>query len=280
MSAPVLEVSGVGKTFGGLAAVSDFRLRLEEGDLQALIGPNGAGKTTCFNLLTGVYQPDTGTIRLGGLEIAGKKPYQIAAAGMSRTFQNIRLFANLSVVDNVRVACHLRAKHTTAAALLRTPSHYAAERDMTAQAMRLLEIFGLASRASEPAASLPYGDQRRLEIARAIATRPKVLLLAPRRPRRLAERTAPRRRRPRRQHRADRAADNVRTGVDAVPRQPVRRHGDQRDRRHRGSGPVTRRAPRRRWAIALPIARKVGTGAGSYPDRAGVWPDERPEAVA
>ncbi len=173
----VLEVAGVSKTFGGLAAVSDFRLRLEEGDLQALIGPNGAGKTTCFNLLTGVYRPDAGIVRLSGQEITGKKPYQIAAAGMSRTFQNIRLFANLSVLDNVRVACHLRAKHTTAAAIFRTPSHYAAERDMTAQAMRLLEIFGLAGRAEEPSASLPYGDQRRLEIARAIATRPKVLLL-------------------------------------------------------------------------------------------------------
>ncbi|MEZ0312104.1 MAG: ABC transporter ATP-binding protein [Myxococcota bacterium] len=177
MSAPVLEVAGVSKTFGGLAAVSEFRLSLAEGDLQALIGPNGAGKTTCFNLLTGVYQPDAGTIRLGGQEITGRKPYQIAAAGMSRTFQNIRLFASLSVVDNVRVACHPRAKHTMAAAILRTPSHYAAERDMTAQAMRLLEIFGLANRANEPAASLPYGDQRRLEIARAVATRPKVLLL-------------------------------------------------------------------------------------------------------
>ena len=173
----VLEVSGVSKSFGGLAAVSELRLRLDEGDLQALIGPNGAGKTTCFNLLTGVYRPDAGSIRLSGQDITGKKPYQIAAAGMSRTFQNIRLFANLSVIDNVRVACHLRAKHTTAAAIFRTASHYAAEREMTAQAMKLLEIFGLAGRADAPAASLPYGDQRRLEIARAIATQPKVLLL-------------------------------------------------------------------------------------------------------
>ncbi len=177
MSAPVLDVTGVSKTFGGLAAVSDFRLQLAEGDLQALIGPNGAGKTTCFNLLTGVYRPDSGSIRLGGQELIGKKPYQIAAAGICRTFQNIRLFANLSVIDNVRVACHLRASHTTAAAIFRTASHDAAERDMTAQATRLLDMFGLAGRADEPAASLPYGDQRRLEIARAIATRPKVLLL-------------------------------------------------------------------------------------------------------
>jgi branched-chain amino acid transport system ATP-binding protein len=172
-----LWVQGVSKSFGGLAAVSDFKLELTEGSLQALIGPNGAGKTTCFNLLTGVYAPDAGSIRLGGHEMIGKKTYQIAAAGMSRTFQNIRLFGNLSVVDNVRVACHLRARHTTAAAVLRLPSHYAAERAMTEQAMRLLEIFGLAKRAAEPAASLPYGDQRRLEIARALATGPKVLLL-------------------------------------------------------------------------------------------------------
>ncbi len=173
----VLDVQGVSKTFGGLAAVSDLRLQLEEGDLQALIGPNGAGKTTCFNLLTGVYAPDGGSIRLSGQELIGRKPYQIAAAGMSRTFQNIRLFGNLSVIDNVLVACHLRAAHGMAAAILRLPSHYAAEREMRAQAMRLLEIFGLAGRAGDQAASLPYGDQRRLEIARAIATRPKVLLL-------------------------------------------------------------------------------------------------------
>lgn len=173
----MLRVDGVSKAFGGLKAVSGFKLELAEGDLQALIGPNGAGKTTCFNLLTGVYRPDSGSIQLAGDEMIGRKPYQIAAAGMSRTFQNIRLFANLSVIDNVRVACHLRTKHTTLAAILRTPAHHAAEREITRHAMRLLDIFGLASRANEPSASLPYGDQRRLEIARAIATKPKVLLL-------------------------------------------------------------------------------------------------------
>jgi branched-chain amino acid transport system ATP-binding protein len=173
----VLEANGLSLAFGGLKAVNDFRLSLMPGDLQGLIGPNGAGKTTVFNLLTGVYSPDVGDIRLGGQDITGKKPFQIAAYGMARTFQNIRLFGDLTVLDNVRVACHLRAHHTMAQAILATPVHRGAEAAMLETAMRLLDIFGLASRHDELAKNLPYGYQRRLEIARAIATVPKVLLL-------------------------------------------------------------------------------------------------------
>ncbi len=177
MTAAALEVTGVSKAFGGLKAVSDFKLTLEKGDLQGLIGPNGAGKTTVFNLLTGVYQPDSGEVRLHGESILGKKPYLIAAAGMARTFQNIRLFADLTVLDNVRIACHLRAHHNTASAILRTPAHLGAEAAILQRSTRLLEIFKLDHRAHEASRSLPYGDQRRLEIARAIATGCSVLLL-------------------------------------------------------------------------------------------------------
>ncbi len=173
----MLSVQGVSKTFGGLTAVANFQLELPTGGLQALIGPNGAGKTTCFNLLTGIYRPDTGNIVLDGQTLVGKKPYAIAACGMSRTFQNIRLFKELSVIDNVKVGCHLRASESMLSAILRTPKAVSAEREMTQRAGRLLEIFGLSAVANAPAASLPYGDQRRLEIARAIATEPKVLLL-------------------------------------------------------------------------------------------------------
>jgi branched-chain amino acid transport system ATP-binding protein len=173
----VLEVQGVSLAFGGLKAVSDFRLALEPGALQGLIGPNGAGKTTVFNLLTGVYRPDQGQIRLAGVDIAGKKPFQIAALGMARTFQNIRLFADLTVLDNVRVACHLRTHHTMAQAILATPTHRGAEAAIHQTALELLDIFALGSRRDELARNLPYGDQRRLEIARALATGPKVLLL-------------------------------------------------------------------------------------------------------
>jgi branched-chain amino acid transport system ATP-binding protein len=142
-----------------------------------LIGPNGAGKTTIFNLLTGVYRPQAGTIRLAGALLNGRKPFQIAAAGMARTFQNIRLFGELSVLDNVRIACHVRARSPMPAAILRTPGHIGEERAILEHAHQLLEIFTLDGRADEQARNLPYGDQRRLEIARALATDPKVLLL-------------------------------------------------------------------------------------------------------
>lgn len=177
MSSAILDVKGVSKTFGGLKAVSEFSLRLEPGDLQGLIGPNGAGKTTCFNLLTGVYTPDQGDVVLGGTRVNGLRPYKITAGGMARTFQNIRLFGALSVLDNVKLACHLRVKHTMLGSVLRSRLHRGEERAIHERASNLLEIFGLAGRRDEQARNLPYGDQRRLEIARAIATEPKVLLL-------------------------------------------------------------------------------------------------------
>jgi len=173
----LLDVDGISISFGGLKAVSSFSLKLPKGRLAGLIGPNGAGKTTVFNLLTGVYKSDTGTIRLGDRVLTGLKPYQRAAAGLARTFQNIRLFPDLSVLDNVRIACHLRARETMAGAIFRSRYHTGEERAMTTLSMELLEIFDLAHRCDEQAKNLPYGDQRRLEIARALATSPKVLLL-------------------------------------------------------------------------------------------------------
>jgi len=173
----LLEVSGISISFGGLKAVSDFSLAIPEKGLFGLIGPNGAGKTTVFNLLTGVYRPDAGTMRLLGRDLVGLKPHQIASAGMSRTFQNIRLFPNLSVLDNVRVACHVRGRHGILPTVLRLPAHVAQERRIEESARRLLVLFDLDDRRDEVARSLPYGDQRRLEIARALATEPRVILL-------------------------------------------------------------------------------------------------------
>jgi branched-chain amino acid transport system ATP-binding protein len=172
-----LEVKNVSLSFGGVKAVTDFSLTLTEGSLTGLIGPNGAGKTTVFNLLTGVYQPMAGEIALAGKNLVGLKPYQIAAAGAARTFQNIRLFGELSVVDNVRVACHLRARRGMFAAVLRTGGYRAEEAEIAERAAQLLELFGLSPHALSEARSLPYGAQRRLEIARALATQPKLLLL-------------------------------------------------------------------------------------------------------
>jgi len=174
---PALEVKNVSLSFGGVKAVTDFSLTLGAGSLTGLIGPNGAGKTTVFNLLTGVYQPMTGDIVLDGQSLLGKRPYQIAAAGAARTFQNIRLFGELSVIDNVRVACHLRAKRGMWAAVLRTVGYRVEEAEMAERARELLERFGLLQLADSEARSLPYGAQRRLEIARALATQPKLLLL-------------------------------------------------------------------------------------------------------
>jgi branched-chain amino acid transport system ATP-binding protein len=172
-----LDVTSVSLSFGGVKAVTDFSLALTAGSLSGLIGPNGAGKTTVFNLLTGVYQPISGDIRLHGQSLIGKKPYQIAAAGAARTFQNIRLFGELSVVDNVRVACHLRAKRGMWAAVFRTSGYRSEEAEIAGRAEHLLELFGLKQLALSEAKSLPYGAQRRLEIARALATQPKLLLL-------------------------------------------------------------------------------------------------------
>ncbi|MBP9087707.1 MAG: ABC transporter ATP-binding protein [Kofleriaceae bacterium] len=172
-----LDVRDLSLAFGGLKAVAGFSMALQPGALSGLIGPNGAGKTTVFNLLTGVYQPDQGDIFLGARRLNGLKPSARAKAGMARTFQNIRLFGELSVLDNVRTACGVRAKTGLLGALLRTPGWRAEERAITERSMDLLQTLGIAGRAHEQAKSLPYGDQRRLEIARALATEPKVLLL-------------------------------------------------------------------------------------------------------
>ena len=173
----LLSVQGAAIAFGGLKAVQNFNLELPAGMLHGLIGPNGAGKTTVFNLLTGVYRPDAGTIKLDGQELIGLRPHQIAKAGMSRTFQNIRLFPNLTVLDNVRIACHLRGKHALVSTILRLPMQQKEEEKILEHSRRLLALFALDDRRDDEARSLPYGDQRRLEIARALATEPKVLLL-------------------------------------------------------------------------------------------------------
>ena len=172
-----LAARGVSKSFGGLKAVQDFSLELPTGCLRGLIGPNGAGKTTVFNLLTGVYQPDVGVVELGGKSIVGLRPSKIAAMGMARTFQNIRLFGELSVLDNVKLACHVRAEQSMAGAIIRTGFARNEEIGIEAKSRRLLQLFDLDDRRDEQGRSLPYGDQRRLEIARALATNPKVLLL-------------------------------------------------------------------------------------------------------
>jgi branched-chain amino acid transport system ATP-binding protein len=177
ISAPLLDVAGISIAFGGLKAVQDFSLHMPRSSLCGLIGPNGAGKTTVFNLLTGVYRAHSGTITLDGRRIDGLKPHAIAAAGLSRTFQNIRLFGELSVLDNVRLAFHVRGRHSLIGTLLRTRGHVGQERAMAERARRLLSLFRLAERENEQAKNLPYGDQRRLEIVRAMATEPKVLLL-------------------------------------------------------------------------------------------------------
>ncbi len=173
----LLEARGVCISFGGLKAVTDFDLGLPPGILHGLIGPNGAGKTTIFNLLTGVYQPTAGAIRLDARPLVGLSPHRIAEAGVARTFQNIRLFPDLSVLDNVRIACHLRGRHTLASTILRLPGHVREEKKILDRSRELLSLFGLESRADEAARFLPYGDQRRLEIARALATGPRVVLL-------------------------------------------------------------------------------------------------------
>ncbi len=177
MGRALLELAGIAISFGGLKAVQDFTLRMPAESLYGLIGPNGAGKTTVFNLLTGVYRPNAGSMSLDGKPLNGLKPHQIAAAGLSRTFQNIRLFGELSVLDNVRLGCHLRGRHSLYGTLLRSRHYVGQERSLTKRARELLALFDLADRENEQAKNLPYGDQRRLEIARALATEPKVLLL-------------------------------------------------------------------------------------------------------
>lgn len=173
----LLNVQNVSRSFGGLKAVSDVNIRVGQGELIGLIGPNGAGKTTLFNLLTGVYEPSEGKIWLNGEQVGGMKPYQITQKGAARTFQNIRLFGDLSVIENVKIAYHQHAKHSILSSILRLPKHFASEKEMTEKALEFLSIFKLQEKKDELAKNLPYGEQRRLEIARALAARPKLLLL-------------------------------------------------------------------------------------------------------
>ena len=173
----LLAAENVSEVFGGLKAVADFNFFINEGELVGLIGPNGAGKTTAFNLFTGVYQPTSGSITFGGQSIVGLKPYQITKLGIARTFQNIRLFSELTVLDNVKIAYHSRVKYGVAEAVFRVGRYFGEEEKIYADSMRLLEIFKLADQAEETAKNLPYGAQRRLEIARALATKPRLLLL-------------------------------------------------------------------------------------------------------
>ncbi|MCS4488743.1 ABC transporter ATP-binding protein [Streptococcus sciuri] len=173
----LLDVKHLTKNFGGLTAVGDVTLELNEGELVGLIGPNGAGKTTLFNLLTGVYEPSEGTITLDGNLLNGKNPYRIAALGLSRTFQNIRLFKEMTVLDNVLVGLSNSHKTNLIADFLRLPSHYSGEKELRKKALDLLAIFDLNEKADTLAKNLPYGQQRRLEIVRALATEPKILFL-------------------------------------------------------------------------------------------------------
>ncbi|MBI5200524.1 MAG: ABC transporter ATP-binding protein [Elusimicrobia bacterium] len=163
--------------FGGLTALNDFNLELKPRELVGLIGPNGAGKTTAFNALSGVYAPTEGTVSVGGEVVNGRRPNEISRLGLARTFQNIRLFKKLSVLDNVRLACHAKGKSELWQALLLTAEHERREAEMEKRAFELLDFMELSGRADEEAASLPYGMQRRLEIVRALATGPKVLCL-------------------------------------------------------------------------------------------------------
>jgi branched-chain amino acid transport system ATP-binding protein len=172
-----LVIEHVSKSFGGLRAVGDVSFTVPSNSVFGLIGPNGAGKTTVFNLITGVYQQDSGRIQVGSVDLKSKKPASIARAGVARTFQNIRLFGQLTVLENLLVACELQKRAGLFGALLRLPSHFDDLRTMTERARSLLEVFGLTDFADEPSTSLPYGNQRRLEIARAMMLRPKVLLL-------------------------------------------------------------------------------------------------------
>ena len=173
----MLEVTSLGISFGGLRAVDDLSMKIEKGGLVGLIGPNGAGKTTVFNMLTGVYRPTDGGIRLDGQNLIGKKPHEICKLGVARTFQNIRLFSGLTVLDNVKTGLHNEITYSLAESLFHVGSYRKKERAMNERAMELLSVFGLENVADYKASNLPYGKQRKLEIARALATDPKLLLL-------------------------------------------------------------------------------------------------------
>ena len=173
----LLAVDGLTVRFGGLTALDDVSFDVRRGEILGLIGPNGAGKTTCFNIVTGVYRPTVGDIRLEGQSLAKMQRYKIIQAGVARTFQNIRLFGAMTALENVVVGTDARHRTSVPGALLRLPRHRREERDAVEKAMALLEFVGIADRAADKATSLPYGDQRRLEIARALATEPKLLCL-------------------------------------------------------------------------------------------------------
>ncbi|ATP42255.1 high-affinity branched-chain amino acid ABC transporter ATP-binding protein LivG [Solibacillus sp. R5-41] len=173
----LLKVENLGIQFGGLKAVQNVNLYMNQGELIGLIGPNGAGKTTTFNMLTGVYAPTEGSVLFNGKSIGGLDPYKVTRQGISRTFQNIRLFKELSVLDNVKVANHGLAKHNVLSSIFRLPNHFSGEAKMEEESLAFLKIFGLDSFRDELAKNLPYGMQRRLEIARALAAGPKLLLL-------------------------------------------------------------------------------------------------------
>ena len=173
----LLEVNNLSISFGGLRAVDNFNLQIEKGELYGLIGPNGAGKTTVFNLLTGVYKPDEGFIKLDGKDITGRKTIEINKEGIARTFQNIRLFKQLSVLDNVKAGLHNHHSYSTLTGIFRLPKYWKTEKEMNERAMEILKVFGLEDAAGLLSSNLPYGQQRKLEIARALATEPKLLLL-------------------------------------------------------------------------------------------------------
>ena len=177
MAAPMLETKNLGISFGGLKAVDELTLTINKGQLYGLIGPNGAGKTTAFNLLTGVYKPTEGNFFLDGEKLTGQSTIEINKKGIARTFQNIRLFKQLSVLDNVKLGLHNDYKYSLADGILRLPSYLKTDKQMNEKAEELLAVFGLADEKDFISANLPYGKQRKLEIARALATSPKLLLL-------------------------------------------------------------------------------------------------------
>jgi branched-chain amino acid transport system ATP-binding protein len=172
-----MEINNLDKSFGGLSALLDFNFQIAENELVGLIGPNGAGKTTVFNLITGVYKPDRGSIMFRGENLAGLPPYTICAKGIARTFQNIRLFNDLTVLDNVKISAHKNVPYGLISAIFRTPGFFRGEEEIEKEALRYLELFHLKDKKDELAKNLPYGEQRRLEIVRALATRPLLLIL-------------------------------------------------------------------------------------------------------
>ena len=177
MNAPLLSANVISKSFGGVQALSEVSITIRPGEIYGLIGPNGAGKTTFFNVLTGLYRADAGDFEFDGAALAARAPHEVARRGIARTFQNIRLFANMSALENVMVGRHVRTRAGVLGAVLRGPRTLAEERAIHERAFALLEFVGLGARRDEPSRNLPYGDQRRLEIARALATEPKLLAL-------------------------------------------------------------------------------------------------------